>query len=97
MTDRLECRVFYFIFYLSEVNEFLILRYFVCCGLRLEGMPILLEFSRKLAWQIINNIYIGECGGGGVLAIPHSSVDDCTKAREKISESEMDFHCKNFL
>ena len=32
MTDRWECRVFAFILSISEVNAFLILRYFVYCG-----------------------------------------------------------------
>ena len=43
-----ECRVFSFILAISEVNEFLILRYFVYCGLHREGMPTLLDFFRKL-------------------------------------------------
>ena len=60
MTDRWDCQLFSFILAISEVNTFLILRYFVYCGLHREGMPALPEFHRKLAWQIINNIYIGE-------------------------------------
>ena len=59
MADRWECQVFAFILAISEVNAFLILRYFLCCGLRWEGMPTLLDFFRKLVWQLINNIYIG--------------------------------------
>ena len=34
MADRWECQVFAFILAISEVNAFLILRYFVYCGLR---------------------------------------------------------------
>ena len=67
MTDRWECRVFAFILDISEVNAFLILRYFFYCGLHQEGMPGILEFRRKLAWKIINNICIGEWEGGGEL------------------------------
>ena len=59
ITDRWECRSFAFILAISEVNAFLILRSFVYCGLCWEGMPALLEFCWKLAWQLINNIYIG--------------------------------------
>ena len=45
-------------------------------------MPALMEFHRKLAWQLINNIYIGEKEGGGAFIFRiHSLVDDCTKAR----------------
>ena len=49
MTDQWECRVFAFILTISEVNAFLILRYFVYCGLRLEAIITLLEFHWKLA------------------------------------------------
>ena len=59
MTDCWKLQVFAFILGISEVNEFLILRYFVSGGLRWEGMPAILDFRRKLAWQLINNIYIG--------------------------------------
>ena len=59
MTDRWECQLFAFIFSISEVNEFLILRYFVYYGLRWEVIPMLLDFHRKLALNIINNIHIG--------------------------------------
>ena len=65
VTDQCECRVFAFILDISEVNAFLILRYFVYCGLLREGVPTLLEFRQNLVWQIINNIYIGEREGGG--------------------------------
>ena len=64
MTDWWECQVFAFILAISEVNAFLILRYFVYCGLRREGITALMYFSQKLAWQLINNIYIGEWEGG---------------------------------
>ena len=64
MIDWWECWVFVFILEISEVNEFLILSYFVYCGLRQQGMLELLEFRRKFVWQIINNIYIGEREGG---------------------------------
>ena len=43
-----ECRVFTFNLDISEVNEFLILRYFIFCGLRQEGVPTLLKFCQKL-------------------------------------------------
>ena len=52
------------LFSISEVNKFLIIRYFVYCGLHQKGFPTLLEFFWKLAWQIINNIYIGELERG---------------------------------
>ena len=48
VTDWWDCRVFAFILAISEVNAFLILHYFVYCGLHWEGMPTLLEFCRKL-------------------------------------------------
>ena len=63
MTHRWECQVFDFILEISEVNAFLILCYFVYCGLHREGMPKLQDLCRKLAWQLINNIYIGERDG----------------------------------
>ena len=72
VTDWWECRLFAFILATSEVNTFLILRYFVYCGLRREGMPTPLEFRRKLAWQLINNIYIGKREGGGGEFLPDS-------------------------
>ena len=59
MTYCWECRLFAFILSISEVNAFLIPHYFVYCGLCQEGMTTLLDFCRKLAWQIINSIYIG--------------------------------------
>ena len=34
---------------------------------------------------------------GLILVILHSSVDDCTKAREKVLESEVDLHFKKCL
>ena len=58
VTYRWDCWVFAFILAISEVNAFLIIRYFVYCGLPREGMPTLLEFHWKLEWQLINNIYI---------------------------------------
>ena len=60
-----KCRVFAFIMVISEVNVFLILRYFIYCGLLREGMSTLLDFCRKLAWKLINNIYMREMEGGG--------------------------------
>ena len=75
-----------------------ILRYFVYCGLCWEGMPMTLGFCRKVMWQPINNLYIGELEEvGWVLFRLHSSVYDCTEARKKISELEVDLHCKHFL
>ena len=64
MTDWWECQVFAFVLAISEVHEFLILRYFVYCGLHWEGVPTLQDCLRKFLCQIINNIYIGERGGG---------------------------------
>ena len=60
VTDQWECRVFAFILAISEVNVFLIICYFVYCGIRWERTPTLLEFCRKLACQLITNIKIGE-------------------------------------
>ena len=65
MTDWWECRLFAFILDILEVTAFLIICYFVYCGLCQEGMPALLEFFRKFPCKIINNIYIGEQEGGG--------------------------------
>ena len=59
--------MFDFILAISEVNAFLILRYFFYCGLRQEVMAALLEFCRNLVWQLINNIYIGKWEGGDEL------------------------------
>ena len=67
MTDQWECQVFAFILAISEVNAFLILRYFVYCRLCPEGIPTLLEFCQKLVWQLINNIYNREWEEGGEL------------------------------
>ena len=98
VTDWWECWLFAFILAISEINEFLITCYFVYCRLRREGISTLLEFFRKLAGQLINNISIKEREGGWlVLARIHSSVDDCTKACDKISELEVDLHYKNCL
>ena len=60
VTDRWYCWVFAFILSISEVNAFLILRYFFYCELRWEVMPTLMDFYQKMTWQLINNIYIGE-------------------------------------
>ena len=65
MTYQWECRVFDFILAISEVNEFLIIHYFVYCGLHWEDMPTLLEFCWELVRKLIKNIYIGENEGGG--------------------------------
>ena len=58
VTDQWECPVFDFILAISEVNTLLILRYFVYCGSRWEGITTLMDFCQKLARQLINNIYI---------------------------------------
>ena len=50
VTNPWYCWLFAFILAVSEVNAFLILHYLVYCGLRWEGIPLLLEFRRKLAW-----------------------------------------------
>ena len=98
MTDRWECGAFALILAISEVNGFLILHYFVYYGLRWEGIPMLLDFFRNLAWQLISNIYVGKREGGGwVLVRPHYSIDECTNARKKISDSELDLRCKKRL
>ena len=65
MTNRWDCQVFALILAILEVNAFLILRYFVYCGLRWEVIPTLLEFLWKLLWKLINNIYIRKMKGGG--------------------------------
>jgi hypothetical protein len=57
VTTRWECRVFAFILAVSEVNAYLIYRYFVH-PTRSDGPSTLLEFRRKLAWQLINNPYL---------------------------------------
>ena len=62
---RGECQVFALILDISEVNAFLIIRYFVYRGLSWGGIPELLEFCKQLTWQIINNIHIGEREGRG--------------------------------
>ena len=60
MTYWWKCWVFAFILTILEVNAFLILRYFVYCGLHQEVTPVLLYFCQKLTGQLINNILIGE-------------------------------------
>ena len=59
-TQQTPNNTFAFILAISEVNKFLILRYFVYCGLFREGMPTLLEFRWKLMWQLINNTNISK-------------------------------------
>ena len=56
LTQRWEVRVFVFTFILavSEVNLFLVVRWFVY-GNSKEATPKLLTFRRQLAWQLINN------------------------------------------
>ena len=94
MTYCWECRIFAFNLAISEVNEFLILHYVVYCGLCQEGMNTLVYLFRKLAWQPINNIYIGELGGGGLNSYHNPFI---AKERKKILEPEVDLHCKNSL
>ena len=64
VTDRWECWVFYFVLSISDVNEFLILIYFVYCWLRWEFMTTLLDFCQKFVWPLIKNIYTLGNGGG---------------------------------
>jgi hypothetical protein len=69
LTQRWECRVFAFILAVSEVNAFLVLRYFVYGNDKNEA-PTLLAFRRRLAWQLIQNewLVVGEMEGQCVLA-----------------------------
>ncbi len=57
-TTRWEIRVFAFILALTEVIGFLSLRYFTFAKGTIEGCPTLLVFRRRLAWQLINNMWI---------------------------------------
>ena len=50
MTDQWECREFALILAISEVNDFLILRYFIYYELRRKEILTLLEICQKLAW-----------------------------------------------
>ena len=58
VTPRWECRVFSFILAISEINAYLVLRYFVFANNTIEGCPTLMVFCRQLAWQLINNPWI---------------------------------------
>ena len=71
MTGPWECRLFAFILVIIDVNESLIIRYFIYCGLCREGSPTLLKFRWNFLWGLINNIYLGVWEGGGEL-IPDS-------------------------
>ncbi len=52
-TQRWECRVFAFTLAVSEVNAFLIIRYFLWGGVKAK--ETLLQFQRKLVWLLIKN------------------------------------------
>lgn len=58
-TIRWENRVFSFVLAVCEVNAYLFLRYFVCARWAKDDVPTLLMFRRKLAWELINNNWIG--------------------------------------
>ena len=64
MIDRWECQVFAFILAISELNAFLIIHYFVYCGLIWEGMPALLEFRWIWRGKILIIYTLGNRGGG---------------------------------
>ena len=53
-----EICVFAFILALTEVNAFLSLSYFTFAKGTIEGCPTLSVFSRTLAWQLLNNMWI---------------------------------------
>jgi hypothetical protein len=58
-TIRWENRVFSFVLAVCEINAYLFLRYFVCSNWAKDDVPTLLMFRRKLAWELINNQWIG--------------------------------------
>ena len=47
-----------------ELNAFLIIHYFVYCGLRREGMPALLQFRRSWRGNLLLIYKLGNRGGG---------------------------------
>ncbi len=55
-TTRWEIHVFSFLLSVSEVNAFLVYRFF-CCP---DPVPTLQQFRHKLAWQLIKNHYLAE-------------------------------------
>ena len=57
LTFRWELRVLAFILALCEVNSYLALMYFVFVEM-MDNLPTLLEFRRKLAWQLIKNRWV---------------------------------------
>ena len=57
LTFRWELRVLAFILALCEVNSYLALKYFVFVEM-MDNLPTLLEFRRKLAWQLIKNRWV---------------------------------------
>ena len=70
VTYQWECRVFDFILAISEVNEFLILRYFVYCWLLREGMPALLDFFGIWCGNLLTIYKFGN--GRGVVSSFHN-------------------------
>ena len=64
MTDRWECRVFTFILAILEVNTFLILLYYVYCGLHWEVMPALMDFCPGWHVSLLTRYTLESRGGG---------------------------------
>ena len=58
-TIRWENRVFSFVLAVCEINAYLFLQYFVCARWARDDVPTLLMFRCKLAWELINNNWIG--------------------------------------
>jgi hypothetical protein len=58
-TIQWETRVFSFVLAVCEINAYLFLRYFMCAWWARDDVPTLLMFHRKLAWELINNNWIG--------------------------------------
>ena len=50
--------MFGFVLAITEVNTFLVVRYFTFANGTLDGCPTLLKFRRILAWQLTNNRWI---------------------------------------
>ena len=57
-TTRWEIRVFTFLLAVTEVNVYLVLRWFVCIGASKKLLPKYHEFRRRLAWLFIDNPHI---------------------------------------
>ena len=57
VTQRWEIKVFAFILTITELNTYLVCKYFVWPGV-LEKMPTLVKFCRKFSWALIDNQWI---------------------------------------